>query len=429
MAIAFNAATSASNSASATLTFAHTVSGSNTMLLVGFIANKATVPAVSSVTYNGVAMTATSASPLTVSATVKNHLYYLVNPTTGANNVVITFASAPDGIAANALSYTGAKQTGQPDSQMSTASTGATATLTTTTVANGSWLVGVFRNDSTGNGTAGGSTTQRSSIGGQCSMDDSGGLKAPAGSYSISETFGSAAYGALGISISPDTVSIPSTTGSGIATGASAGTSRTVAATVTGGNSNVLGLVFLWNTTGNSFGAVTWNGASMTSGAVNTPAFSFRSQYYYVAAPTTGNIVVNWTGADTSVGVAWVVLKDAVQGAPDVEGYVGVNQVATVTKSVTTTVANDLLLAGFAIQPTSSARVEGSGQGIIVAGSDNMGATNYYAEISSKDAPTSGSNAMALNWTTNRDADDLVVAIKYQVPATANSGFFMAAAS
>lgn len=211
-----------------------------------------------------------------------------------------------------------------------------------------------------------------------------------------------------------------SVTDSGIATGVSVGTTRTVAATVTGGNSNLLGLVFVWNITGNSFGSFTWNGAAMTSGAVNTPAFSFRSQMYYITAPTTGDIVVNWTGADTSVGVAWCVLKDAFQGAPDVEGYVGVNQVATVTKSVTTANNDELLIAGFAIQPTSSARTEGGGQSVVVQSGDNMGLTNYYAELSSKVATSSGSNAMALSWTTNRDADDLVVAIK-SAPASATA--------
>lgn len=209
----------------------------------------------------------------------------------------------------------------------------------------------------------------------------------------------------------------PTVTDSGIATGASTGTSRTVAATVTAGNQNLVGIIFLWNISGNVFTTATWNGASMTMGASNTPGFSFRSQLYYISAPTTGNIVINWTGSDTSVGVAWAVVKDGVQGAIDVEGYTAVNQVASISKSVTTTVNDDLLIGGFAIQPTSSSQTEGTSQTRLQS-SAAMGATNYYAEIASKVAASSGSNTMSLTWTTNRDADELVAAIKYLAPVT-----------
>jgi len=198
----------------------------------------------------------------------------------------------------------------------------------------------------------------------------------------------------------------------GIATGASSGTSRTVSATLTAGSNTYL-LVFVWNQTGNSFTGVTWNGGAMTSGAVNAPQFAFRSQFYYLAAPTTGthDIVVSWSGADTSVGVAYVSLAGADQGAPDVEGYGAVNNLTTISKSVTTTTSSDLLVAGFAIQQGATFHTVGAGQ-TLETSSSAMGSANYYANITSKQTVASGSNSMSMSWTTAKPADALVVGIK-----------------
>lgn len=204
MAISFDASATGSVSSNTTLTFSHTVgAGSNRILWVAFLVNDAAPAAVSSVTYNGVAMTATVDSPFVEQATIYQHLFYLVAPASGAHNVVITMASSMSGINAHAVSYAGAKQTGVPDAHATGTGTGTTGTMTATTVADNSWLVGFFRNEAAGNGTAGGGTTQRTSIVGNSSFDDSGGAKTPAGSYSVTETFSNALWGAIGASFAP----------------------------------------------------------------------------------------------------------------------------------------------------------------------------------------------------------------------------------
>lgn len=204
MAIAFdNASTGNITSTGNSLTFSLTVgSGSNRILWVGALVNTTTAT-VTSVTYAGVAMTATAASPLRSNQSLI--LYYLAAPASGANNIVLTLSSNVSEIHGIAASYTGAAQTGLPDSSVTeSAGSGTSATLTTTTVANNAWMVGLFRNDSTGNGSASTGTTQRAFDSGQVSFDDSGAPLTPAGSHSIRETWtGSANNYVLGASFAP----------------------------------------------------------------------------------------------------------------------------------------------------------------------------------------------------------------------------------
>ena len=110
MAIAIDATTAvtATNS-STTHTFSHTCTGSNLIL---WVAAGASAGDPSGVTYNGVAMTKVNSVNLQSSWVA---LWYLVAPATGANNVIVTAASGS--VTGGAMSFTGAKQTGVPDSQ------------------------------------------------------------------------------------------------------------------------------------------------------------------------------------------------------------------------------------------------------------------------------------------------------------------------
>lgn len=107
MAVAYDNSTSSAGTFGSTLTFSHTTSGSGRVAYVSVLDyNKV---GVSSVTYGGVAMTLVNtktsgnAFPNT-SATIT--LYKLKNPLSGANNVVVTLASAAN-MTANAISFTG----------------------------------------------------------------------------------------------------------------------------------------------------------------------------------------------------------------------------------------------------------------------------------------------------------------------------------
>lgn len=71
-----------------------------------------------------------------------SYLYYLIAPATGANNVVVS-ASGSYGIFCISSSYTGALQSGQPDSSGTLASDSTTSlAVATTVVASNCWLVG-----------------------------------------------------------------------------------------------------------------------------------------------------------------------------------------------------------------------------------------------------------------------------------------------
>lgn len=204
MAIAFDSSTTNHTTASATATFAFNNVAGN-VVFVAFTANGLVLPILNSVTYAGVTMTASSFSPqsLPTDATVKVYFYYLLNPATGSNNVVVTFATAPDEINTNAVSYSGV---GSVPQDFNTSGTSTSATLTTTTTVDNSWLVGCFRNNNNGDGAAGTGTTKRSFVAGQNGFYDTGGAKSPTGSYSIISTFGSAQYGAIGMSIAPPVI-------------------------------------------------------------------------------------------------------------------------------------------------------------------------------------------------------------------------------
>lgn len=152
-AIAFDAASGAADNGGVvtSLTFSHTVTGSDTFLVVTAGSNTTSNPTVNSVTYNGVAMTEVDER---LNSTVRLSLSYLIAPTTGANNVVVTWSGAGTGagqqLNAISASYTGAKQTGQPDSNGFATFTNATVlAISTTVVAENSWLSGTL------NGNAG----------------------------------------------------------------------------------------------------------------------------------------------------------------------------------------------------------------------------------------------------------------------------------
>lgn len=206
MAIAFDNSNTSNSTSSATLTYSLTVgTGANRFLIVGFSFNKLVLPSITGVTYNGVAMTASANNPKnpTGDVTVAVALFYLANPASGANNVVITLGGTADGISSQAASYTGVNNIPQDFSVVG--ASGTSATLTTTTTIDNSWLVGIFRNDADGNGTAGTGTTRRASITGQSALYDSNAALTPAGSYSIISTFSSAPYSGIGFSMAPAT--------------------------------------------------------------------------------------------------------------------------------------------------------------------------------------------------------------------------------
>jgi len=209
MALAYNS--SAQGGANGdSLTFAHTCTGANVILFVGVTQQRNTGAAgqddVTGVTYNGSAMTRINTLAGT-SFSGRLYLYYILiaSPDGNAHNVVISENGGTSAIRGCSSSYTGAKQSAQPDSQIT--DYGASPNTTTiTTVANMSWCVLI----ASSNASLGASTgsTERQAISGVIGIYDSNGPKTPAGANNMIINGGAAGVDTCAASFSPEPITI-----------------------------------------------------------------------------------------------------------------------------------------------------------------------------------------------------------------------------
>lgn len=128
--------------AGTSLTYAHTVTGSNTILIVAVVLSGGG-DRMGTVQYNSVSATLVNKQ---AAAGVNNYMYeyYLIAPTSGTNNIVVQ-PSSGNGIGSGAESLTGAKQSAQPDANNTGTDTGTgTSNSTITTVAANTWLVAFY---------------------------------------------------------------------------------------------------------------------------------------------------------------------------------------------------------------------------------------------------------------------------------------------
>lgn len=202
MAIAFdNTTLSARSSAGASsFTFSHTTSGSDRFLIVSVTTfNFSSGTPSPTVTYNGTSMTPIAQNVVAFNVNNwRHHSYYLVNPDTGANNVVVTATSGTGLFECNANSYTGVDQTSPIlDSGTASSLSGGTMQVSLTTADDGWWFISGANVDA--NWTAGANTSQirqnRSIIG---SADSNGDITAQTGNAQMSHG-GSRGYGGAAV--------------------------------------------------------------------------------------------------------------------------------------------------------------------------------------------------------------------------------------
>lgn len=156
MAIALDTSTNLGSTGGTTLTASHTCSGSNRILFV-HVRTAGTTDTLTSITYAGSAMTLVN-KKFGIN-NLGTYLYYIIAPSTGANNVVINTSVAA--ISAIAVSYTGAKQSAQPDANNTNENASTTGLNTNiTVVASNCWaIMGV--DSGSGNDAAGTNATLR----------------------------------------------------------------------------------------------------------------------------------------------------------------------------------------------------------------------------------------------------------------------------
>ena len=161
MAVAFDATSNSGYQTAASYNWSHTCSGSNRILIVGVSMLSVVGSSVSSITYNGVALTKIR-SDASVSGAVRTELWRLVNPATGANTVAVTLSAALDSIS-GAQSFTGVNQTSPIEVNAGASATNvgaADATVDLTTINDGEMVVDVVATNDTAI-TIGASQTQR----------------------------------------------------------------------------------------------------------------------------------------------------------------------------------------------------------------------------------------------------------------------------
>lgn len=173
--------------------FAYTVSGSDPFLI--FCGNADLTDTGETITYNGVAGTTVAK---TGTGDRWGYMNILAAPATGSNTLSVSGPSLKRGWA---TSYSGTKQTGQPDSSHVDTGSSATYTAATTVVDSDCWLFTYF-NGQGANPTAGTGSTLRGTAYASCGNFDSNGAVGT-GSQSMSFETATGANGMIIISIAP----------------------------------------------------------------------------------------------------------------------------------------------------------------------------------------------------------------------------------
>lgn len=203
MAIAFDTATGRnSQSGGTSFSWNHTCTGSNLILFVGVTVS--TTDLAPSATYNSVSMTLVD--KVQTPSGRWSYLFVLVGPATGTNSVSVSASSAPsDFWLTYSASYTGAKQSGQPDSFNHGTATGVAGTtgltVSTTVVASNCWLI--MYGDNTDNNVDGGTSTLRATPNSQAIGDSNATVGTGSQSLKFTVSTGSGNFGQIIASFAP----------------------------------------------------------------------------------------------------------------------------------------------------------------------------------------------------------------------------------
>lgn len=200
MAIAFDTANSQYTGSGTTNTISMTL-GASADILIAFAMGVGRN--VTGITWNGVAMTQ-FATVTSSAGDFRSYGFYLLAPATGTHNLISTISSSGETYLGG-ISYSGAKQSGQPDASATSNPVGAGTSLvqSVTTVADNSWTACIMLGDAGGVAAGTGSTQRASILNGALGFFDSNGAKTPAGSTSMTQTCNSGVRAGIIVSIAP----------------------------------------------------------------------------------------------------------------------------------------------------------------------------------------------------------------------------------
>ena len=166
-------------------TWLHTCTGSDLILFVGCFGDNDN-DNITGITYNSVPLTLIN--KVQVPSDRWLYLYYLIAPATGEHSILVSESPA-EYFSGFGVSYTGVKQSDQPDNNTTKTDTAKTSITTAlTTVADNCWTILLGKNLATPSAGTGSTVRQvDSGIG----VFDSNGAITPAGEYSMQITYGS----------------------------------------------------------------------------------------------------------------------------------------------------------------------------------------------------------------------------------------------
>jgi len=426
MAIAFDATSQSATGSATSLTWSHTCSGSDRVLVVGILTNN-TTDILTGVTYNGVAMSLVDKQVM-----INNfwgYSYYLIAPDTGANNIVISFSSASL-IAGLAQSYTGVSQSGFPDSHTIGVTTGSSINCTTTVVASNCWLWVNARTSNTP-GVGAGTTEREQVYGTGITADSNGTVGTGAQTLVITNTTpGGTPVGWMILSMAP---------APGIeldATSSAANQSSypiTVSHTCSGSNRILIVGVTCANSSAATISGVTYNSVAMTQIAtINETTNQNRSSWlYYLIAPATGahDVVVSFSATPTDFANVGVASYTGVMqsGQPDAFGTAtsGASTVTSSSKSITT-IADRCWLVGIACNSAGTTNTADAGTvfRLSLYQRTSVGYEGYFLD-SNGQVGTAGSHALGYSWSGGASRQQIIVAsLAPFIASDVNSGFF-----
>ena len=308
--VAFDAASNSGyQTAQSTYSWSHTCTGSDRFLTVGVSMLSVAGSSVSSITYNGVALSLIRARASAAGA-IRAELWGLINPASGANTIVVTLSAALDSIG-NAVSFSGVNQTLAYEAANDASATNvgaADATVDITTVANNDWGVDVVATTDTAI-TVGAGQTSRGNVTGTLGSGamSTEGPKTPAGSVTMSWTdVGAAAtWTIVSAAVRPTSATgiseaEGSASGTGVATGVGASAADAVGAATGTGTASGVGA-----STAEAVGSASGTGTATGIGASLFEAVGSASGTS--TATATGASAADSVGSAAGVGTATAV--------------------------------------------------------------------------------------------------------------------------
>ena len=192
MPIAYDAASNSGYQTASTYSWAtHRTTGSNLLLLVGVSMLSVAGSSVSSITYDGNALSLVRVRT-SATGTIRVEIWKLVAPATGVKTIAVTLSAALDSIA-SASTFTGVDQTTPTEADNDNSATNgidaADATVDVTTIADNDWVFDCVATDDTAI-TVGAGQTSRTNVTGTLGSGATSteGPKTPAGVVTMSWT-------------------------------------------------------------------------------------------------------------------------------------------------------------------------------------------------------------------------------------------------